>query len=184
MFEFVFLEAKEHLSQKKRKKEMRYGSFVAIALIGLSGCVDTSSTDYPRLNVLSPENVPVSDSAALRPPVDPELSYAVEWRCVWDTLPTEWQLPGIQIDKGRAYAINEWTRLNGEVTESDSEGRMLELSGERLSNDGHWYPMAMEGPIFTDRESTLFGYWKGASCEAVVTPVRGEAPEEAPPVAS
>ncbi|SDG16060.1 hypothetical protein SAMN05660686_03561 [Thalassobaculum litoreum DSM 18839] len=163
---------------------MRHGTLAAIAFIGLAGCVDTSSTDYPRLDVLSPENVPVTDSTAMRPPIRADVSYAVQWTCVWDTLPTEWQLPGIQIDKGRAYAINEWTRLSGDVTESDADGRMLNLAGERLSNDGHWYPMEMEGPIYPDRESTLFGYWKGASCEADVSPVRVEAPEEESPVAS
>ncbi|WP_420566342.1 hypothetical protein [Thalassobaculum sp.] len=163
---------------------MKYGTLAGIALFGLAGCVDTSSTDYPRLDVLSPENVPVEESAAMRPPMNPDFAYAVQWSCVWDTLPTEWQLPGIQIEQGRAYAINEWTRLNGEVTETDAPGSLLNLSGERLSNDGYWYPMAMEGQVFQDRESTLFGYWKGASCEADVTPVQAVAPDEESPVAS
>jgi hypothetical protein len=95
-----------------------------------------------------------------------------------------WTLPGIQIEQGRAYAINEWTRLKGEVTETDAPGSLLNLSGERLSNDGYWYPMAMEGQVYRDRESTLFGYWKGASCEADVTPVQAVAPDEESPVAS
>lgn len=163
---------------------MRHGIIVAGAIIGLTGCVDTSSTDYPALDILSPQNAPVTDSAAMKRPTRPELSYAVKWSCVWDTLPTDWTLPGIQIEKGRAYAINEWTRLGGKVTRTANEGDLLNLSGERLSNDGHWYPMAMEGPIFRDRQSTLFGYWKGASCEADVTPVRAEAPEADPTAAS
>lgn len=157
---------------------MKFGILAAAAFFGLTGCVDTSSTNYPALDVLSPENVPVADSAALQRPVRPDLSYAVKWSCVWDTLPTEWDLPGIQIEKGRAYALNEWTRLDGKVTSTGDGGDMIDLSGERLSNDGHWYPMAMEGRIFSDRESTLFGYWKGASCEADVTPVRAEAPQD------
>ncbi|WPZ32338.1 hypothetical protein T8K17_13925 [Thalassobaculum sp. OXR-137] len=157
---------------------MRYELLTAAAIIGLSGCVDTSSTNYPALDVLSPENVPVTDSAPVQRPTRPELSYAVKWSCVWDTLPTEWELPGIQIEQGQAYAINEWTRLGGPVRTTAQEGDIVNLTGERLSNDGHWYPMAMEGPIYRDRESTLFGYWKGASCEADVTPVRAEAPSQ------
>jgi hypothetical protein len=150
------------------------------AVLGLAGCVDASNTNYPALDIVSPQNVPVTDSAAVPRPTRPDMTYAVQWSCVWDTLPTEWELPGIQIENGRAYAVNEWTRLEGTVSRTASEGANIDLSGERLSNDGHWYPMAMEGRIFRDRASTLFGYWKGASCEADVTPVRMEAAETAP----
>lgn len=143
----------------------------ALALLGLAGCVDTSSTDYPTLDVLSPKNVPVTSARAVTPPSEADGYYTAVWTCVWDTMPTEWQLPGIQLEDGRAYAVNEWTRLDGKVTATPQEGRVVKLSGERLSNDGHWYPMAMEGRIFPDRPSTLFGYWKGATCEAEVDPV-------------
>ena len=163
---------------------MRYGFIAAITITGLAACVDTSNTNYPALDILSPKNEPVTETSALQPPVRPEMSYAVQWSCVWDTLPTEWELPGIQVEKGRAYAINEWTRLDGTVTPSETEGELINLSGERLSNDGHWYPMAMEGRIFRDQASTLFGYWKGASCEADVMPVRAEAPQAESPKAS
>lgn len=149
---------------------MRSAATAAALLLGLGACAEGTATDYRPLSFTAPGNQPVQQVATLPTPVDPDRAYGVEWSCVWDVVPETWSLPGLQISGDRAFAVNEWTRLSGRIRPYAGSVGKLRLDGERLSDDGNWYPMELKGIILPDRQSTLVGYWKGATCEATVTP--------------
>lgn len=144
---------------------------LASLTLAVTACTQ-DGTDFPELGSLTvPGNEPVTEIQPIGRLSEVDRSYATEWTCLWDAVPTSWNLPGVQINDGRAHAINEWTRLTGTLNRTRGDGEKLSLAGERLSNDGYWYPMEMAGTIYPDRSSTLFGFWKGATCEAELTPI-------------
>ncbi|MEQ9329993.1 hypothetical protein [Thalassobaculum sp.] len=115
-----------------------------------------------------PHSQPVAESELTREPtsIGTASRYDARWVCDWNDDPADWDLPVVRIDGDKAYAFNEWTRLDGRVL-----GDQLILEGERKSADGRWYRMEMAGPVFRDAPSELHGYWKGANCKASLRPL-------------
>ncbi len=92
-----------------------------------------------------------------------------------------WDLPQLRITEGHVIALNDWTRLEGDVPEdgvvvensgdSASNQTVVTLSGKRRSEDGRWYRMILHGPIYPEHPSVLDGYWKGATCQVELSPM-------------
>lgn len=149
------------------------------ALVALSAC---SANQPPQIGELVPAgNTGNATAQQVSQTVVTgfDQTYSTNWSCRWDGPEATWSLPVVDVEDGEAYAFNEWTRLEGVVrepaqTRPEAAGK-LELTGERRSEEGGWYSMTMVGPVYADRPSTLRGYWKGAQCEALMTPVQAEA---------